>query len=291
MKSVRPSLNALRAFEASARLGSISLAAAELGVTPGAVSRHIQTLEGIFGVPLLRRLPQSVVPTDEGGRMAAKLGEGFSIIDASVAQFQPGPLTLSCSATIMMHWLIPQLAEFKRTHPETELRLNVNYSDMDLVREEVSLAIRNDMVPPPSNVIVKHLMVEEVGVVCSPEYMQKAALGAHLEDLKNAHILAPKTRPSAWQDWLEVMERPDIQLEPHDIYEHFYLMIQAASCGLGVAISPRMIVENEIRSGKLVAPYGFIDGKFNIVMWIAPHLRSSKELQDLVTWISSCAAR
>src|SRR3546814_821545 len=146
MKSVRPSLNALRAFEVSARLGSISQAAAELGVTPGAVSRHIQTLEGIFGVPLLRRLSQSVMPTDEGGRMAAKLGEGFSIIDASVAQFQPGPLTLSCSATIMMHWLIPQLAAFKRTHPETELRLNVNYSDMDLVREEVSLAIRNDMV-------------------------------------------------------------------------------------------------------------------------------------------------
>src|SRR3546814_17648697 len=78
---------------------------------------------------------------------------------------------------------------------------------------------------------------------------------------------------------------------PHYIYEHFYLMIQAASCGLGVAISPRMIVENEIRSGRLVAPYGFIDGKFNIVMWIAPYLRSSKELQDLVSWIRSCVAR
>jgi LysR family glycine cleavage system transcriptional activator len=286
MTSVRPSLNALRAFETSVRLGSMSQAANELGVTPSAISRHLQHLESIFGVPLLKRLPQSVVATDEGARMAAKLSEGFNLIDASVAQLQPGPLTLSCSATIMMHWLIPRLGNFKQLHPNVELRLNVNYADIDLVREEISLAIRNDMVPPPHDVIVKPLMNEEIGLVCAPGYLQKAGLGPDLEDLSNAHLLATKTRPSAWSDWLETMGRPDIKAAPHDVYEHFYLMIQAASCGLGVAITPRMIVEDEISSGRLVAPFGFVAGKFNIVLWIAPHLRRSKDLQALVNWVT-----
>ncbi|SDL69963.1 DNA-binding transcriptional regulator, LysR family [Modicisalibacter muralis] len=284
MTVARPSLNALRAFETSVRLGNMSRAADELGVTPSAISRHIQSLESIFGVPLLKRLPQSVIATDEGARMAAKLSDGFNLIEASVAQFKPGPLTLSCSATIMMHWLIPRLRHFKQTHPNVDLRLNVNYADIDLVREEISLAIRNDMVPPPQDVIVKHLMNEEIGLVCAPGYLKAAGLEARLEDLPKARILAAKTRLFAWNDWLETMGRPEIALAPHDIYEHFYLMIQAASYGLGVAIAPRMIVEDEISSGRLVAPFGFIAGKFNIVLWIAPHLRKSKDLQALVKW-------
>jgi LysR family glycine cleavage system transcriptional activator len=130
----------------------------------------------------------------------------------------------------MMHWLIPRLGNFKQMHPNVELRLNVNYADIDLVREEISLAIRNDMVPPPQDVIVKHLMTEEIGLVCSPSYLQKAGLDTRLEDLSKVRILATKTRPSAWSNWLETMGRPDIQLAPNDVYEYFYLMIQAASC-------------------------------------------------------------
>jgi LysR family glycine cleavage system transcriptional activator len=286
MYKARPSLNSLRAFEFSVRLGSMSQAANELGVTPGAVSRHIQTLEAQLGATLLRRLPHAVTPTEEGARLAAKLSEGFDLIYAGVAQLQPGPLTLSCSATIMMHWLIPRLSKFKLNCPDVELRLNVNYADIDLAREEISLAIRNDMVTPPQDVIVRHLMIEEIGLVCSPGYLCDAGLEASVADLSKARILGTKTRPTAWNDWLEMMERPDIRLTPHEVYEHFYLMIQAASCGLGVGIAPRMIVEDEIRSGRLIAPFGFGAGKFNIVLWISPQLRTSKDLRALLDWIT-----
>jgi LysR family glycine cleavage system transcriptional activator len=287
MNAPRPSLNALRAFEVSVRLGSMSRAAEELSVTPGAISRHIQTLESLFGVVLLKRLSHSVVATDEGARMASQLTEGFDLINNSVAQLQPGPLTLSCSATIMMHWLIPRLGRFKQKHPNVQLHLDVNYAEIDLVRDEVGVAIRNDMVPPPKDVIVKHLMKEEVGLVCAPHYLQNAGLEARIEDLQRARILGTKTRPSAWGDWLNAMGFPTMEIPEQDVYEHFYLMIQAAACGLGVAITPRMIVQDEVASGRLIAPFGFAAGKFNILLWIAPHLRQSKDLQALVRWITS----
>jgi DNA-binding transcriptional ArsR family regulator len=91
----RPSLNALRALEATVRLSSMSAAAEELSVTHGAVSRHIKSLEEMFGIPLLLRGARSVHATAEGGRLAAELSRAFDLITSSVEQIQPGPLTLS----------------------------------------------------------------------------------------------------------------------------------------------------------------------------------------------------
>jgi LysR family transcriptional regulator, glycine cleavage system transcriptional activator len=281
---LRPPLNALRAFEAAARLGSMKLAGIELGVTHGAISRQIQLLEGIVGVMLLRRLPKSVEATAEGARLAASLSAAFNLISTGLAQLQPGPLTISCSSTIMQNWLIPRLGRFKARYPDIELSLNVNYSEVDLVREEISLAIRNDMIPAPEDVVLQHLMREEIGLVCSPEFAASHALQP-LENLRNVPILSTKTRPAVWSDWLDAIGAPQHPLHPHQVFEHFYLMIQAASFGLGAAVAPRMIVEGEMAAGRLVAPYGFVPGPYNIVLWIAPHLRADHGLRTVVNWI------
>ena len=270
----------------------MSQAAAELGVTPGAVSRHIIALEDTFGLQLLKRLSQSVSPTPEGARMAATLAEAFHLIDQAIAQLEPGPLTLSCSATIMMYWLIPRMRSFKEQHPEVELRLHVDYADIDLVREEVSVAIRNDLVTPPPDAIVKQLMAEEVGLVGSPEYFMRAGVPKSLEKLALEHrILGTKTRATAWADWFEAVgSAPPTGFKPHEQYEHFYLLIQAASFGLGLAVAPKILVQDEIRSGRLAAPLGFVPSRNNLVLWIAPHLRNSHELKLLVNWLTEQAA-
>lgn len=281
---LRPPLNALRAFEAAARLGSMTLAGIELGVTHGAVSRQIQLLEGIVGVMLLRRLPKSVEATAEGARLAASLSAAFNLISAGLAQLQPGPLTISCSSTIMQNWLIPRLARFRERYPDIELRLNVNYSEVDLVREEISLAIRNDMIPAPQDVVLQHLMREEIGLVCSPDFLALHALQP-LESLAGVPMLSTKTRPTVWSDWLDAMHAAQQPSPPQQVFEHFYLMIQAASFGLGAAIAPRMTVEGEIAAGRLVAPYGFVPSRYNIVLWIAPHLRADHALRTVVNWI------
>lgn len=277
-------LNALRAFETTVRLGSMSAAAAELGVTHGAISRHIRELEAQFGLPLLLRLPKSVAPTPVGSQLAINLGQAFELMHQGVARLAPGPLTLSCSATIAMNWLIPRLRTFKRDNPAIEVRLNINYGAVDFVRDEVSLAIRLSTYRAPEDVIVRPLLREEVGPICHPDYADR--LGLHEpSDLTRAHILGTATRTGAWAEWLAVIGRSELNLQVHETYEHHYLMIQAASYGLGIAVAPRILVADQIERGHLVAPIGFVPGIHELHLWIAPHVRAREDVRRLSRWI------
>jgi LysR family transcriptional regulator, glycine cleavage system transcriptional activator len=285
MQTPRPSLNALRAFEATARLRSMSAAANELSVTHGAVSRHIRSLEDTFGVVLLTRGPQSTDPTPEGARLADGLAAAFNTIQASIEQLKPGPLTLSCSTSIMMYWLIPRIARFHEKHPDVELQFNMNYGQIDVVRDRIGIAIRNTMIEPPQDVVVRELTTEWVGPVCSPEYMRSARIRS-FADLAGARRLAPKTRPKAWAEWAAAAGHDGAKLSAHDSYDHFYLMIQAVICGLGIAPVPRILVLDDLRSGKLVAPFGFVAGPHRLVLWLAPNVISRPDTRALAKWLA-----
>jgi LysR family transcriptional regulator, glycine cleavage system transcriptional activator len=284
MQIPRPSLNALRAFEATARLRSMSAAAAELMVTPGAVSRHVRSLEDLFGVALLKRGSHNVEPTAEGARLTEGLSTAFYMIDASVSQLRPGPLTLSCSATIMMYWLIPRIAKFHALHPGIEVRFNMNYDQINFVHDQISVAIRNSMIPLPRDVYSRDLITEWIGPVCSPSY--KFASGMRKpSDLSKVQLLSTKTRPQGWREWAEAFRAKDLKLRTVGEYDHFYLLIQAALCGLGVALVPRILVEDDLLTGRLIAPFGFVEGPHRLVLWIAPHLRSRADTKALVSWL------
>src|SRR4030095_8730693 len=176
MNTSRFSLNALRAFEATARLRSFSAAADELSVTHGAVSRHIRMLEDVVGVALLKRTAQGAVPTPEGQRLADGLSSAFSLIQSSVEQLKPGPLTLACSESIMMYWLLPRLNRFKDAYPEVELRFNMSHGPVDFARDNVSVAIRLSSIEAPKDVVRTDVAPEWVGPVCSPEYLRQKRL-------------------------------------------------------------------------------------------------------------------
>jgi DNA-binding transcriptional LysR family regulator len=182
---LRVSLNALRAFEATARLRSFSAAAEELSVTHGAVSRHIRMLEDSVGLPLLKRTAQGAVPTGEGQRLADGLSTAFSLIQSSVEQLKPGPMTLACSESIMMYWLLPRLNRFKDAHPEVELRFNMSHGPLDFARDNVSVAIRLSSIEAPKDVVRADVAPEWVGPVCSPQYLRQKRIEA-VEDLARA---------------------------------------------------------------------------------------------------------
>jgi DNA-binding transcriptional LysR family regulator len=283
MTMIRPSLNALRALEATARLRSMSAAAGELSVTHGAISRHIKSLEEIFGMPLLVRTARALEPTPEGAKLAEDLSHAFSLIASSVAQLRPAPLTLSCSATIMMYWLIPRIGGFHASWPDAELRFNMNYDQIDFVRDEISVAIRNSMIEPPKEVLIKELVTEWIGPVCSPEYFASTRLRTPA-DLDGCNWLAPKTRPDVWKEWVDA-SNVALPLRTPQSYEHFYLLIQAAICSLGIAVVPKILVLDDLRSGKLVAPFGFVPGPHRLMLWIAPHLRNRQDTRALVAWL------
>jgi LysR family glycine cleavage system transcriptional activator len=276
-------LNALQAFEASARLHSISAAAAELCVTHGAISRHVHALEDRFGLPLLQRLPRSVTPTPHGAALARQLTQAFRLMQEAVAGLAPGPLTLSCSATIMMKWLIPRLSDFKHENPDVEVRLNMGHGEIDFVRDQISLAIRTSMTRAPEWVVIEPLLREQIGPVCHPEYVARVGISS-VASLSRARILATATRPDAWAEWTS-LSSGEIRLTSHERYEHFYLAIQAAASQLGVALAPRYLVEKEIESRQLVAPFGFIQGPHTLNLWIAPHERFREDVRRLAAWI------
>ena len=284
MHTPRPSLNALRAFEATARLRSMTLAAQELCVTHGAISRQVKSLEQLLGVTLLQRLAQSSDPTPEGLRLAEGLSTAFSLIEASIEQLKPEPLTLSCSASIMMYWLIPRIAGFHQRYPHTELKFNMNYDQIDFVRDKISVAIRNSTIEPPKDAITRNLLAEWIGPVCSPAYAESLLLNSPM-DLERAQLLSTRTRPQAWDDWFEASGIDSLDGAKHGMYEHFYLLIQAAVCGLGIALVPQMLVINDLLSGKLVAPFGFVRGPRDLVLWVAPHVSARSDVSVLEKWL------
>ncbi|MGW1424364.1 LysR substrate-binding domain-containing protein [Bradyrhizobium zhanjiangense] len=284
MARPKPSLNALRAFEATARLRSMTAASLELSVTHGAISRHIRSLEELLGVPLLVRTSSSTDPTPEGSRLAEGLTAAFNLIDGSVEQILPGPLTVSCSATIMMYWLIPRLAAFHESHKNIDLQFNMNYDQVDFIRDKVSIAIRSSTIAPPKDVVIKELAREWISPVCATSYAKANRLQKP-GDIANCRLLGTRTRPEAWSDWLDELGlREDVRIQ--ESYEHFYLLIQAALCGLGLALVPTMFVLEEINSGRLVAPFGSIPGKRRLMLWTAPHVATRPESRAVSHWLT-----
>ncbi|KQW56420.1 LysR substrate-binding domain-containing protein [Variovorax sp. Root411] len=281
-----PSLTALRAYEAVVRFGSMTRAAEELCVTHSAISKQVQLLEEEFGQPLLRRLARSVEPTPEGARLAATLSAAFGLISAGIEQIRPGPLAVSCSASIMMRWLIPRLAQFKARHPTVELTISADHGPLDLLRDGIGVAIRNDVVKPPQDVIVRPMMREWFGPVCSPEYAQKIGL-ATPQDLSRANLLGTGSRPQAWNDWREAVGSTQQAVVPSESFEHFYLVLHAAACGLGVAIAPRFLVEDDLQSGRLIAPFGFVEGLRQVVLWLAPNVRTRADIRAFADWLEA----
>jgi DNA-binding transcriptional LysR family regulator len=284
MHPLRPSLNALRAFEATARLHSFSAAAQELSVTHGAISRHIRTLEDHLGTPLLLRTAQGAWPTSEGQRLAEALTTAFGIIQASVDTFQPGPLTLSCSESIMMYWLIPRLARFKHAHADIDLSFNMSHGPIDFAREKISVAIRLSSISAPKDAVSTDVASEWIGPVCTPDYLTQHPIRSHA-DLAQARLMVSNTRPGAWTEWASCLDDPMPELPIAQSFDHFFLLIQGARCGLGWANVPRMLVLPDLESGALVAPLGFVRGPNRIQLWVPHHVQRQTEVIQLSQWL------
>ncbi|MDO8283823.1 MAG: LysR substrate-binding domain-containing protein [Rhodoferax sp.] len=284
MKIPKPSLNALRAFEATARLRSFTDAANELSVTHGAVSRHVRSLEETLGIQLLHRNAHSTDTTPQGLRLAEGLTSAFKLIQISIEQLMSGPVTLSCSESIMMYWLIPRISRFRQAHPMVDLRVNMSSSLEDFAHENISVAIRLSTRELPKEALKIDVVEEWIGPVCTAEYMQSARIQS-VEDLSRTRLLATKTRPLAWSEWFRTSGHASNRLKIADSFEHFYLMIQAAKCGLGVANVPRMLVRDDLNAGTLVAPFGFVQGPNKVSLWVAAHQRSRPETIAVEDWL------
>lgn len=253
-----PPLNPLRAFDAAGRLQSIRLAAEELGVTPGAVSRQVQALEAHLGIKLFRRDPREIVLTAEGEQYLAGITQHLEGIRQATQRLTGRKaaeiVRLRAYTTFSVKWLIPRLNAFQDGHPATEVRLTTSIEAVDFERENVDGAIRLGDGNWPG-VEVDRLLANELVPLCSPAYRDRLGLAAP-QDLTRARLLHTLVRFDDWRYWLEAAGVTGIDAYAGDKFASSTLSYQSALEGQGIMMAQKALFSEDIRAGRLVQPFG-----------------------------------
>ncbi|MGE8289006.1 MAG: LysR family transcriptional regulator [Stenotrophomonas sp.] len=259
-----PSLNALRAFEAAARLRSVSHAAAELHVTHGAVSRQLRALEEELGVTLFERDGRGIRPTAAGHRLLEATSGAFAQLRDCVAALRRparnAAFVLGCPGSLLARWVIPRLQALQRDLPGLTLHLAAQDGDFPPRLEGMDAALLLGQAPWPAGWQVHHLATERIGPVFSPSLIGAHALARQpLEALLSHELLHTRSRPQAWPTWAALNDLDPGQLRYGTGFEHLYYQLEAAVAGIGIAIAPEPLVAEDLVNGRLIAPWGFVD--------------------------------
>jgi LysR family glycine cleavage system transcriptional activator len=289
-----PPLKALPAFEEAARHLSFSAAARELNLTHGAISRQMKSLETHLGVRLFHRLNRRVELTEGGAAFLPAARTALDVVEASAAGLstatRQGPLVVSCLPTFMMRWLIPRLYDFNARHPAIDVRLSASSAPVDFAREGVDVAIRIGAGPWPEGIEAHAFMNEEIGPVCSPALAQRRKL-RRPADLGQHTLLHTETRADAWPDWLARSRTASIDASKGQRFEHFYFLLEAAVAGLGVAVAPRPLVMEDLKLGRLVAPFGFMRSGRQYCLLYPTELAGLAKVRTFRSWIDKARRR
>lgn len=248
-----PSISLLTAFEAAARTQSFTEAAAELDLTQSAVSRQIMALEGQLGVELFVRDRKRVRLTLAGERYASEIRSALkAIASASLAlkaNPEGGTLNLAILPTFGTRWLAPRLPDFLGKHPGVTVNLTTRLQPFQFDNDRQDAAIhfgRNDWPGTHGD----YMFDETVIPVCAPEMLAARAI-ARPEDLLKAPLLHLATRPDAWPVWL-TQQGVTAAGTGGMVFDQIATMAQAAVHGIGFALLPEFLIENELAAGKLV---------------------------------------
>ncbi len=251
-----PSIASLRALEALDRLGSASAAASELSLTQGAVSRQLQALERQLGLELVVRDGKKLGLSAEAAAYADDIRQALDHIAQATLTLQASPLAGSLNLAILpafgMRWLMPRLPEFSRRHPDITINMATRLVPFNFAMEGFDAALHFGHADWPGTeaLLLKH---EQLVPVCAPTLRQRYRV-ATPGDLLQMPLLHIQTRPEAWRDWFK---RHGVSSQsatlPGSVYDQFSTISQAALHGLGVALMPEYLVEQDLATGRLVA--------------------------------------
>jgi len=267
-----PPLNALRAFEAAARLQSFSRAAEELHVTPAAVSHQVKALEELLGVRLFKRLPNGLQLTRAGRSCLPKLRDGFDLLAEAVGQLRndppaPGALSVEAAPTFAAKWLAPRLHRFVAAHPGVDVQIHASTRLID------SSVDAGEAEPTDADVAIRFgggsyqefrvakLFEVSVTPMCGTRLLEGARPLREPADLRD-HVLihdnigSDDGRP-LWQVWLEGAGVKDVDFLRGLRFNHAVLALEAAADGLGIALGMPQVAAFDLASGRLVAPFEF----------------------------------
>lgn len=270
-----PPLATLRAFEAAARHLSFKKAAAELHVTPAAVSQQIKLLENHVGVELFRRLTRALDLTPEGMALLPRLREGLSLLEAALEALRERPrhsrLTVCAPPSFASRWLVPRLGRFAAAAPEIELSLASSLHTIDHQpspgSDEAAEAQNgvNDLEIRYGNghypgYRVDHLFAPHYVPVCSPQLMNGKRPLREPQDLRWHALIHDETIPDeiarpSWAAWLQAAGVGDIDAHRGPRFSNAALALEAAAEGQGIVLALRVLVSADIAAGRLVIPF------------------------------------
>ncbi|WP_420555867.1 LysR substrate-binding domain-containing protein [Roseovarius sp.] len=252
-----PSLGALRALEALERLGSLTAVAEELSLSQSAVSRQLQTLESQLGVPLFVREGRRVRLTPETREYAGETRAALNRISQASLKLALNPgggsLNLAILPTFGMRWLVPRLPEFAAAHPEVTLNLSTRLKPFNFGAEPFDAAILFGSGRWPGTQSLR-LKNEAVVAVAAPALLERTAV-TRARDVMSLPLLHIETRPEAWRAWFAA-HGVETGTVAGTIYDQFSTITQAALHGLGVALLPDYLAEQDLATGKLVTVWG-----------------------------------
>ena len=280
-------LNALRAFEASARHLSFTKAGMELRVGQAAISHQVKGLEARLGVQLFRRLPRGLALTDEGQALIPAIAESFGRLRASLERFEKGHfrgvVSIGVVGTFATGWLLPRLGAFREAHPFVDLRIQTNNNRVDLAGEGLDFAIRYGN-GSWRNTDAVHLFPAPLSPVCAPQIAERISKPADLAE----EALLRSYQPDEWPRWFAAagVASPAIK---GTMFDSSVTMAEAAAQGAGVALLPVAMFEQELSLGRLVQPF---DTKVSIGSYWLTALKSKPEtdaMRAFRSWIVAAA--
>lgn len=295
-----PPLNALRAFESAGRQLSFSQAAAELHVTPGAISQQIRILEDFLETRLFKRMNRSIVLTDAGQLFLPLISGGFAQFSEAMAIVREmrsdGPLTITSAPSFVSKWLIPRLQKFKAEHPDIDVRIDTSDRLVDFLHEDIDVGIRfgNGEYPELETV---YLFSFDLIPVCSPGLLARGGGLDCVSDLKNYTLLHSNydELDPGWPDWamwLKVVGADDVDASHGIYFNQSDLLFQAAMEGQGVALLANVMAEPEIKAGRLLQPFTTrLPVKMNYHLVTSPQKARIDKVVAFREWILAESAR
>ncbi|PQZ45665.1 LysR family transcriptional regulator [Ochrobactrum sp. MYb15] len=250
-----PPLQTLRAFEATGRRLSMTLAAQELHLTHGAVSRQIKALEDHLGVPLFRRLTRRIELTDAGQAFFSTVTRLLSELAREAEELRrrsdTSRLIVNCSVSFASKWLTQRLHRLIASSPDLDIHLEVTDAPVDFATSHVDVALRygdGDYTFAAS----ERIMNETVSPVCSPDYRDKMGGLALMEELTRCQLIHEIGMNTTWGSWFAMMGRPYPGGRGPG-YSHGSMSIDAAVRGMGVALGRSVLVAEDLAAGRLIS--------------------------------------
>ena len=281
-------IKAIWVFHSAAKAGSISRAAEELSVTPSAVTQQVQALEIQLGVTLMTKAGRRVVLTEAGERFFATITDEIERITEATSTIRGyrsvTTLTVRATPTLSNKWLLPRLSGFLDRHPDLEIRLDGTNQPTDFNRESVDLEIRHGDGRWPGLFIEP--MAEEAFIpACSPSLAAAGSLSA--EDLPRYRLIHSVKSQAQWDRWFKLAKVQPTQRWRRVLFDRSHMAIDAAADGMGIALESTMMMERELRAGRLICPIANPPPVTIVTQWIVcprDHMRQ-KKVRQLLDWL------